>query len=45
MTAARCRSLRSIFGLPSGCKYPMDMPGRAANAKARITQRLDRIKL
>jgi hypothetical protein len=39
MTAKRRRSLpKSKFGLPGSRKYPMDTPGRAANAKARATQ-------
>jgi hypothetical protein len=39
VTAARRRSLpKSAFGLPDERKYPLDTPGRAANAKARATR-------
>lgn len=42
MTAKRRASLpKSVFGLPGSRRYPMDTPGRAANAKARATQMVD----
>jgi hypothetical protein len=33
------------FGLPGQRKYPVDTPGRAANAKARAKQQLNKGKL
>ena len=46
MTAARRRSLpKTTFGLPGQRKYPMDTRGRAANAKARAAQMVDKGKL
>lgn len=46
MTAAKRRSLpKSKFGLPGSRRYPVDTPGRAANAKARATQMYKRGKL
>jgi hypothetical protein len=43
MTAKRRGKLsKSRFGLPGQRKYPMDTPGRAANAKARATQQFKR---
>lgn len=39
LTAKKRRSLpKSKFALPSKRAYPVDTPGRAANAKARATQ-------
>lgn len=39
LTAKRRKALpKSSFGLPGKRKYPLDTPGRAANAKARATQ-------
>lgn len=39
MTAKRRRSLpKSSFGLPGKRKYPLDTPGRARNALARVSQ-------
>ena len=39
MKAARRNKLKkSQFGDPANRKYPIDTPGRAANAKARATQ-------
>lgn len=39
LTAKKRRSLpKSKFALPSKDAYPVDTPGRAANAKARATQ-------
>jgi hypothetical protein len=35
----------SQFALPGSRKYPVDTPGRAANAKARSTQMVDQGKL
>ena len=29
-----------VFGIPSQRKYPLDTPGRAANAKGRATQQV-----
>jgi hypothetical protein len=41
MTAARRSDLpKSTIGLPGKRKYPLDTPGRAANAKARATQQV-----
>lgn len=41
MTAARRNSLpASKMGLPDQGKFPVDTPGRAANAKARATQQV-----
>jgi len=41
MTAKRRASLpKSKFGLPGSRRYPVDTPGRAANAKARATQQV-----
>lgn len=46
MNAARRKSLpKSKFGLPGKRKYPVDTPGRAANAKARATQMVKKGKL
>jgi len=43
ITAAKRKSLPpSKFGLPAEHKYPVDTPGRAANAKARATQMVNR---
>jgi hypothetical protein len=43
MMAARRRSLpKSAFGLQKERKYPLDTPGRAANAKACATQQLEK---
>ena len=43
MDAAKRKSLpRSEFGMPSQRKYPMDTRGRAANAKARATQQVEK---
>lgn len=43
MTAKRRKSLRkSTFGIPSKRKYPMDTRGRAANAKGRAKQQLNK---
>jgi len=36
---------KSIFGLTKQRKYPLDTPGRAANAKARATQMENKGKL
>jgi hypothetical protein len=33
------------FALPGSRKYPVDTPGRAANAKARATQMVDQGKM
>ncbi len=42
LTARKRRSLpKSVFGLPGRRGYPMDTPGRAANAKARATQAVE----
>lgn len=39
MTAKRRKSLKSSsFGVPSKRKYPLDTPGRARNALARVAQ-------
>jgi hypothetical protein len=39
MTAKRRKALpKSAFGLPGKRAFPLDTPGRAANAKARATQ-------
>jgi hypothetical protein len=39
LTSRRRRKLpKSKFALPGSRKYPIDTPGRAANAKARATQ-------
>ncbi|MDX3230617.1 hypothetical protein [Streptomyces sp. ME19-01-6] len=39
MTAKKRRSLpKSSFGVPSKRKYPLDTPGRARNALARVSQ-------
>jgi hypothetical protein len=35
----------STFGLPGERKYPMDTRGRAANAKGRATQMVEKGKL
>jgi hypothetical protein len=46
LTAKRRRKLpKKSFGLPGQRKYPMDTPGRAANAKARATQQAKRGKI
>lgn len=43
LTAKRRKRLsKSTFGLPSQRKYPVDTPGRAANAKSRARQQLNR---
>jgi hypothetical protein len=39
LTSRRRRKLpKARFALPGSRKYPVDTPGRAANAKARATQ-------
>ena len=46
LTASLRKSLpKSKFGLPGSKSYPVDTPGRAANAKARATQMVKRGKL
>lgn len=46
MTAKRRKSLpKSKFALPGSRRYPIDTPGRAANAKARATQQYKKGKL
>lgn len=41
LTAAKRNNLpTSDFALPAQKKYPVDTPGRAANAKARATQQV-----
>ena len=46
MTSERRSALpKSEFGLPASRKYPLDTPGRAANAKARATQQVAKGKL
>jgi hypothetical protein len=46
MTAKRRKSLpKSKFGLPGSRSYPLDTPGRAANAKARATQQVKKGRL
>src|SRR5262249_14548018 len=41
LTAAKRNGFAAaVFGLPSQRKYPLDTPGRAANAKARATQQV-----
>lgn len=46
ITAAKRKGLpKSEFGLPGERKYPVDTPGRAANAKARAAQMVDKGKL
>lgn len=42
---ARNKLKSSQFGLPGVRKYPLDTPGRAANAKARATQMVQKGKL
>lgn len=43
MTTKRRKSLRgSQFGLPGKRKFPIDTRARAANAKARATQQLNK---
>jgi hypothetical protein len=46
LTSAQRKALpNSEFAAPSQRKYPVDTPGRAANAKARATQMAKRGKL
>lgn len=46
LKAARRNALpASEFGMPKQRKYPMDTPGRAANAKGRATQMVKKGKL
>ena len=46
LTTKRRNALSAgTFGLPAQRKYPMDTPGRAANAKARATQMVAKGKL
>lgn len=44
-TKARNKLPAGKFGLPKTRQYPVDTPGRAANAKARATQMLAKGKL
>jgi hypothetical protein len=43
--ATRKKLPSSVFGLPGSRKYPMDTRGRAANAKSRATQMVNKGKL
>jgi hypothetical protein len=44
-TGARKKLKKSQFGLPGARKYPVDTKARAANAKARAKQQLNKGKL
>lgn len=44
-TMERNKLKKSSFGLPGDRKYPVDTKARAANAKARATQMVDKGKL